>query len=440
MTARSLSAGLLLFGMFWITIALMQDFDLAGGAKAIMLVGLGLATVGAMLRVEGRSLPQGFEKYLLSGLLLVLAIFSVLTPSRLTQAEAAVVVGLTVVPLIWRALGVRDPVGPDRLPAILAAICILLALDRLRTAVAFLHAPDMEDIGRTTIAAVDAVLACRNPYAAPIDLHPEYPDFPGYKYLPMMMAAYAPLASALGEPGLRLMNVILDAGVSAAIFFSARRIGGHVAGLLALAAWLMLPVLPRDIYKHGVTDLAPVLPLILGLMLAETRPGRAGLLIGLSVAAKLFPGLLMALCCLRRRHVGFYFLGGIVGILPAVAFYLWGPADFTRNVVLFILSRPIDITSWMHDLPAIVPAVAKLAYFLFLLAVLVYLVMRSPGLVRRCGLMVIAVVGALLTGPDAHNNYMIWWVPFFCILLGALVSSMIAGPNGTRNELTGERV
>ena len=50
----------------------------------------------------------------------------------------------------------------------------------------------------------------------------------------------------------------------------------------------------------------------------------------------------------------------------------------------------------------------------------------TPSFARRCGLMVLAVVGALLTGPDAHNNYMIWWVPFFCILLGALVSSMIA--------------
>ena len=57
-----------------------------------------------------------------------------------------------------------------------------------------------------------------------------------------------------------------------------------MAGLLALAAWLMLPVLPRDIYKHGVTDLAPVLPLVVALLLAETRLGRAGLLIGLSVA------------------------------------------------------------------------------------------------------------------------------------------------------------
>jgi hypothetical protein len=426
MTARSLSIGLLLFGMFWIAVALMQDFDLAGAKKAILLAGLAVATVCATLAADGEGLSPRGSVALVAGLGLVLAVFGVLTPSRLTMAEAVAVVAVAAAPMVLRAVGVRDLAGVDRLPAILAAVCLVLALNRLRLVLSYLHVPDMEDIGTTTIAAVRAVFAGHNPYAAPIDLHPEYPDYPGYKYLPMMIAAYAPLVSALGQTGLRLTNLVLDAGLSATVLLAARRIGGPVAGLLALAAWLMLPVLPQDIYKHGATDLAPVLPLVAGLILAETRLGRAGLLIGLSVAAKLFPGLLMALCCLRRPRIVYYFIGGIVGILPAVAFYLWGPADFTRNVFLFILSRPMDATSWMFRMPPVVPMVAKLAYLLFLLAVLAYLVVASPGLVRRCGLIVLCVVGALLTGPDAHNNYMIWWAPFFCILLGSLVAQVVA--------------
>ena len=66
---------------------------------------------------------------------------------------------------------------------------------------------------------------------------------------------------------------------------------------------------------------------------------------------------------------------------------------------------------------------------------LVYLVLRSASIARRCGLIVLCVVGALLSGPDAHNNYMNWWVPFFCNLLGALVSAIITGRYG----LTGDR-
>jgi uncharacterized membrane protein len=313
-------------------------------------------------------------------------------------------------------------------------LCAALALNRLRMAVGYLHAPDMEDIGKTTIAAAHAVLEGRNPYAIPLDLHAEYPDFPGYKYLPIMIAAYAPLASVFDQTGLRLTNLILDGLMAIAILLSARRIGGAIAGLLAVAAYLMLPVIPRDIYKHGVTDLAPVLPLVVALPLSQSRPGRAGLLIGLSVAAKLFPGLLAALCFLRARSPAHYLIGGVVGILPAAAFLLWAPADFARNVFLFILSRPIDETSWMYGLPAFAPMAAKLLYFLFLLAVLVHVVVASPGTARRCGLIVLCIVGALLTGPDAHNNYIIWWAPFFCILLGSQVSSIIS----ERQRLTGE--
>jgi len=427
-SARSLSIGLLLFGMFWIAVALMQDFDLVGGAKAIMLLALAAATVGVTLVLEGLlPLSARASTALVIAIGLVLIVFVVLTSSRLTKVETAAVVALAVMPLALRFVGIRVHGGLGQLIAALTLADAVLVGSRTMIAFGSFHTPDMEDIGTTTIAAVRAVIAGHNPYGTPIDLHPEYPDYPGYKYLPMMMVVYAPLSASSGEAGLRLTNLLLDLGMSATIFWSAIKVRGPIAGMLALAAWLMLPVLPQDIYKHGVTDLAPVLPLVAALAISETRLGRAGLLIGLSVAAKLFPGLLMALCCLRRRHVAYYFIGGIVGILPAVAFYLWGPAEFTRNVFQFILSRPMDETSWMFGAPPIVPMVAKLGYFLFLLGVLVYLVVASPGMVRRCGLIVLSVIGALLTGPDAHNNYMIWWAPFFCILLGSLAASIVAG-------------
>ena len=435
--ARALSAALLMFGMFWTLVVLMQDFDLKGQAKAVMLVGLAAATVGLTRMLEaiesGRPLGVGPLR-LLAVLAALLAVFAVLSPSHLSTAEALFAFALAAAPLLLQrvAPGLAIPLG--RLPMLLVFVCAVLALDRLRIGIAFLHFPDMEDIGTTTIAAVRAVLHGQNPYAAPIDLHPEYPDYPGYKYLPMMMAVFAPLTAPFGEPGLRAMNIILDALMTGAILVSARRIGGPIAGWLAAAAWLMLPVVPRDLYKHGVTDLAPVLPLVVALAISGTRLGAAGLLIGLSVAAKLFPGLLMALCCLRRRHIALYFIGGIAGILPAIAFYLWGPPAFLLNVFQFILSRPIDETSWMFGLPPFVPMVAKLVYFLFLATVLFHLLTATPGMVRRCGLMVLCIIGALLTGPDAHNNYIIWWAPFICILLGGTVSSMIRGPHD------GERV
>src|SRR5262249_39736626 len=154
----------------------------AGGAKAIMLLGLGWATVGATMAVEGNVLTPRHSTVLVAGLGVVLAAFAALTPSRLSMAGTVAAIGLAPAPLAFRTAGVRGLVGFDRVPAILTAVCIVLALNRLRVAAAFPHAPDMEDIGRTTIAAVRTVMAGQNPYTASIDLHPEYPDFPGYKY------------------------------------------------------------------------------------------------------------------------------------------------------------------------------------------------------------------------------------------------------------------
>jgi hypothetical protein len=437
---RALAAALLMLGMLWSLIMLMQDFDLRGQVKAVMIVGLAAATELLMRAMESREMGRAAsskQAWMVAVLVAELAVFAAFSPSHLTTAETGFAFALAAAPLLFERIAPRLAIPVERLPALLALICAALVLDRLRTAVAFLHFSDMEDIGRTTIAAVHAVLAGHNPYATPLDIHPEYPDFPGYKYLPMMIAVFAPLSSILDQVGLRLTNLILDGLMTGAVLLSARRMAGPLAGWLAAFAWLMLPVIPRDLYKHGVTDLAPVLPLVIALAISGARPGRAGLLIGLSVAAKLFPGLLVALCCLRRAGLRYYILGGIVGILPAVAAYFWEPEDFTRNVFLFILSRPIDETSWMFGLAPIVPTLAKAAYFLFLLAVLIHLATATPGMVRRCGLIVLCIIGALLTGPDAHNNYIIWWAPFFCILLGAMVSSIIQGATVPRD---GERV
>ena len=121
---RPLSIVLLMFGMLWIVVMLMQDFDLAGGKKAIMLLGLAVATVGVTWAVEGNGLSARSSSVLLAGLGIVLAVFAVLTPSRLSAAETLAAIALAAVPLALRALGVRSPVGLDGLPAILTALCI----------------------------------------------------------------------------------------------------------------------------------------------------------------------------------------------------------------------------------------------------------------------------------------------------------------------------
>jgi len=79
-------------------------------------------------------------------------------------------------------------------------------------------------------------------------------------------------------------------------------------------------MLPRDIYLNAVTDLAPTVFLLAAVALYQARPGFAGVMVGLSVAAKLLPGLLMVVCCFpasaRLRYAG----GILLGLTPAVVF------------------------------------------------------------------------------------------------------------------------
>src|SRR5262249_15567711 len=141
-------------------------------------------------------------------------------------------------------------------------------------------------------AAILAVLHGQNPYTIPIDLLAGgitvgAEQFHGYKYLPMMMAIYAPLGLPFGIRGIVLTNILLQGAAAAAIRALAARAAGSVAGLAAAAFYLGLPFLAHQLFTRGITDIAAVLPLLVALCLVEERPGWAGVLVGVSIATKL---------------------------------------------------------------------------------------------------------------------------------------------------------
>ena len=184
-------------------------------------------------------------------------------------------------------------------------------------------------------------------------------------------------------------------------------------------------MLPRDIYLNAVTDLAPTVFLLAAVALYQARPGFAGVMVGLSVAAKLLPGLLMVVCCFppsaRLRYAG----GILLGLTPAVVFLLLAPTDFMHNIVWFPAARPIDKTSWLFGVPSYLIMTVRLGLVLFIGGVAFALVWRPPDFFERCSLYVLCSVAALLAGPTTHNNYMLWWLPFFCVLLSLPLSKII---------------
>lgn len=292
------------------------------------------------------------------------------------------------------------------------------------------------DIGTTTLDAGAVMAMGGNPYRAeidrqapaliasgPADLDPGHADpdrFAGYKYLPVMAAAYMPLGLPFGARGLILTNLVLTALLLAGIHRLLREAGSEEGASWAVLFFASLPLPMFQLYAKGVTDLVPVIPALFALPLTARRPGVAGVLLGLSVAAKLMPALLLlplflpAGASARWR----YLFGGMAGLLPVLPYILDAPQAFADNVLIFNLVRPVDPTSWLHGQPDWLRHLAQAGFGISWLATVILFQVRPAGLLTRCAAACLAILGLLLAGPAIHQNYMLWWLPFFAVLVG----------------------
>ncbi len=302
-------------------------------------------------------------------------------------------------------------------------ICLILAAAQLAFAIAMLAKPRLFDIGETTLRAALALAHGDNPYAAHIDAIAGSiagdDRFHGYKYLPMMIAIYAPLGLALGARGIIVTNILLQAIIAGTIGSIAARGGGRPAGLAAGLLYLSLPFVAHQALRRGVTALAPVLLLLLALRSLDRRPMLAGVMVGLSISTKLMPGLAMVPCALpghgaRRR----YLAGVLLGLLPIVPFAATAPQAFFANVVLFNMVRPVDDTSWLFGLSATIADAARVAAAGVLLVVTARVWRGAPRLDERCALAAVVILAVFAVGPGMHHNYYLWFLPFLAILAG----------------------
>lgn len=333
------------------------------------------------------------------------------------RAIMLVLVVIATLVLMWL---LRQPIqpAPRQVSVVLAVICTCLLCWHFVRLTEKLPKPKLIDIGTTTLSAVDALLEGKNPYTLPIDL-PDSAQFHGYKYMPMMPVTYLPLGAVLRERGILLTNLLLDLATAALVFQLGARIGAPAAGWFATVLYLMLPFVPIEIYKHGVTDLSAIVPLLIAFLYVEKKPGWAGVCVGLSLSTKLLPGVLFIPCCLPSAHRGWYAAGITIGLVPTLVFLALSPRDLIYNAVLFSIMRSVDSTSWSYGMTAeprmLVTAVVAVA----VLSIAVYVWCKRPTLADRCGFGVICIIGSLLIGPINHRNYQLWWLPLFAVLLGA---------------------
>lgn len=354
----------------------------------------------AVFLVQTLNWGAGAGKALALLALLIGALYLALRPSQPLQAAAA---------------------KPARA---LVALALLLLLAQLVYFGLRIAHPHLIDMATTTLDAGKAMIQGRNPYTMPIDTEAAglgaAPEFQGYKYLPLMPAVYLPLGLAWGARGVLATNLLLLLATLGLM----QRLGSDAAspraGLVACLLYLAIPLAAQQVLVKGSTDLAAVAPLLLGYVLRERRPGWAGFCVGLSISAKLFPGVLFLPCLLpaswpeRRR----YAIGAVLGLLPILPYALASPAALYDNIVLFNAIRAPDSTSWLASAPD--AAFAARSVFCTLFAgTAVYIWRRASSLSARAGLGAMLALGSILAGPAAHHNYHLWWLPFYCVTLAA---------------------
>ena len=315
---------------------------------------------------------------------------------------------LAIFLVIAQARRMSTPLPPWLDRTIVVAFWFFLALDLSYLSLRIVS-PHLIDIATTTLAAGHALLHGGNPYALAIDGGPESAGFTGYKYLPMMIAAYLPLGAPLGQRGVLLTNLVLFL----ACLWLMKRLG---RSLLAPFLFLMLPLVAEQIFAKGATDLAAVMPLLAAFVLREKSAFAAGVCVGLSIAAKPVPGILFLPCVVPAAGRGRYALGVVVGLLPILPFLAWSPHDLIANTMIFNLTRVADNTAWLFAAPKLVTTAHLVVAALYAGACL-YLWRNPATLATRCGVGAMLTLATILAGPGAHHNYQLWWLPFYAVSL-----------------------
>jgi len=325
---------------------------------------------------------------------------------------------LALLPLT-RGAGRPHAVAGPKHERCLAITVGILVTGQVAYAVTRLWDPHLVDIATKTLAAGDALLTGANPYVLPIDGAPSA-VFHGFKYSPLMAVWYMPLGVPLGQRGIVLTNLPLQLATVWLVFRLTRSEGARGTALVAVLAYLALPIVPFEIFNRGVPELVAVLPLLVALLYSDRNAWLAGFCIGVSLSAKLLPGGLLLPCCLpagtpqRVRYAA----GISIGLVPMLLAALWSPVELWNNLILFNLLRPVDSTSWLSVAPPFAGWCARGAFVVVFLCIAISIWRaRTTTVAARCGFGAIAILAALLSGPVAHNNYHLWWLPLGSIVL-----------------------
>jgi hypothetical protein len=243
----------------------------------------------------------------------------------------------------------------------------------------------------------------------------------GLKYAPVMLLGYYPLVVLLGRPGIYLTHLMLALGIGVLLVWRQR--GRNTDASFSLQALVPLaivfgPTLLRFLtLRHSDCDLIPTVLGVAGLVILERgHPRAAAIVFGLSVGAKLFPGLLyLPLLLGAPKKAWLWALASIA--LAFVPFLAWDPTGFLNNIFLFNLTRSGDSTALAGDLSQPAQLLLMAVYLAGLGALILRTYRRGWPASERLAYLVLAHIGLFLTARIFHNNYLIWLFPLYGLWL-----------------------
>ena len=421
--------------VFWMTINLIDFFDWNQGlGRGLVTLIVNLVLMALLFLGQTRNL---LVAKILTTVNIVIATmltiyYTIFFPSKshdfeIVQNGIAFSLSLITTLVFLRSWLLKQEIGNQiytRIHLSLVFLCALFFAFNVPAIVQGLREPMIIDVGETTLESAKAILSGQNPYTLLLDESneniPNLSEYTGFKYMPLMAITFMPF-SRINEGGIILSNLILYILVAIMIYLISDQItSSHTFSLFSLFLYLLTPLIPNEVFRAGVTDLAPVLYMLLGIFFLRSNSFLSGLFIGFSVSTKLLPGILLIPLYLPPRNRFSYFLGLFGGIIPIIYFLCKSPEEFIRNAFVFNLIRPTDTTSWLHYYSDQIGFIVKIIAIAIFVSISIYSLLRKPSLVIRCELTIISILFILLTSPINHRNYQIWWIPLLCIVSSAI--------------------
>ena len=245
----------------------------------------------------------------------------------------------------------------------------------------------------------------------------------GYRYGPVMLAAYVPLVLLVGRGGEYLTHLVFLLAILGAMAVLLRPL--HREGLvMACVILLGQSVLRRDTLLDSDCDLIPTAMMLWTLVAFEKgRSFTAGALTGLTLAAKVFPAafllpLLIASGVKRGRASVAFVLVSLLTWGPALALDGVGVWD---NVFRFNVDRAGDSTAFAFFVPPLVMTVLRVVIAAGCAFAFWKFVVKTFEPVIFTAL----TMGAFFLFTKVfHNNYVVWWLPLVGIVLARALSGV----------------